>query len=63
MSAAVNHGTTWADGEIRGESKVQEELDGAVRNKAVFQDISVRARIQQSLGAVSDKDKEFEEQI
>ncbi len=49
MSAAVNRGIMWADGEIRaiwGERKVQEELDGAVRNKAVFQDISKRLQEQ-----------------
>ena len=41
-----NRGTPWSDEEVRaliaiwGESNVQEELDGAVRNKVVFQDIS-----------------------
>ena len=41
-----NRGTPCSDEEVRaliaiwGESNVQEELDGAVRNKVVFQDIS-----------------------
>ncbi len=41
-----SRGTAWSDVEVRaliavwGESDIQEELDGAVRNKAVFTEIS-----------------------
>ena len=44
--AETNRGTIWADKEVKalltiwGDSKIQEELDGAVRNKDVFQRIS-----------------------
>ena len=42
----TNRGTVWADKEVKalftiwGNSKIQEELDGAVRNKFVFQSIA-----------------------
>ena len=42
----TNRGTVWADKEVKalltiwGNSKIQEELDGAVRNKVVFQSIA-----------------------
>ena len=48
----TNRGTTWADKEIKalltiwGDSKLQEELDGAVRNKVVFQRIAKMLREQ-----------------
>ena len=41
-----NRGTVWSDNEVKaliaiwGEDKVQQELDGAVRNKVVFDKIS-----------------------
>ena len=41
--AETNCGITWADKEVKalltiwGDSKIQEELDGAVRNKVVFE--------------------------
>ena len=41
-----SRGTVWSNAEVKaliavwGEGNVQEELDGAVRNKQVFQDIS-----------------------
>ena len=44
--AATNRGAAWSDQEVKalitiwGEENVQEELDGAVRNKTVFQNIS-----------------------
>ena len=44
--AEANRGTTWADKEVKalltiwGDSKIQEELDGAVRNKVVYERIS-----------------------
>ena len=47
-----NRGTPWSDEEVRaliaiwGETNVQEELDGAVRNKVVFQDISKKLQDQ-----------------
>ena len=40
--ALTNHGTIWTDQEIKallaiwGDSKIQEELDGAVRNQVVL---------------------------
>ena len=43
---STNRGALWFDGEVRaliavwGESNVQEELDGAVRNKVIFVAIS-----------------------
>ena len=48
----TNRGTTWADKEIKalltiwGDSKLQEELDGAVLNKVVFQRIAKMLREQ-----------------
>ena len=52
-SASVSkRGTPWSDEEVRaliaiwGETNVQEELDGAVRNKVVFQDISEKLQEQ-----------------
>ena len=42
----MNRGTVWSDKEVQaliaiwGESNVQEELDGAVRNQAIFQRIA-----------------------
>ena len=39
----MNRGTVWSDREVQaiwGESNMQEELDGAVRNKAIFQRIA-----------------------
>ena len=50
----MNHGTVWSDKEVQafiaiwGESNVQEELDGAVRNQAIFQ------RIAKQLGEQGD---------
>ena len=46
MNTATSRGSTWSNAEVKaliavwGEGNVQEELDGAVRNKQVFQDIS-----------------------
>ena len=43
----MNRGTVWTDKEVRaliaiwGDSTTQEELDGAVRNKAVYQRIAM----------------------
>ena len=42
----MNRGSVWSEKEVRdlinvwGERKIQEELDGAVRNKTVFQHVS-----------------------
>ena len=43
--ALTNRGTTWTDREVKalaiwGDSKIQEELDGAVRNQVVFKRIA-----------------------
>ena len=45
-TSTTSRGSLWSDEEVRaliaiwGEANVQEELDGAVRNKVVYQDIS-----------------------
>lgn len=42
-TSTSSHGSLWSDEEARaiwGEANVQEELDGAVRNKVVYKDIS-----------------------
>ena len=45
-TSTSSRGSLWSDEEVRaliaiwGEANVQEELDGAVRNKVVYQDIS-----------------------
>ena len=50
--AETNRGTTWADKEVKtlltiwGDSKIQEELDGAVRNKVVFECIAKKLQEQ-----------------
>ena len=46
----MNRGTIWYDEEIRaliriwGDGKIQDELDGAKRNKTIFVDISKRVQ-------------------
>ena len=46
QTTSTNRGSAWSDDEVKallavwGESNVQDELDGAVRNKAVFVNIS-----------------------
>lgn len=53
MASVMIHksrGTAWSDVEVRaliaiwGESDIQEELDGAVRNKVVFTEISEKMK-------------------
>ena len=50
--AEANRGATWADKEVKalltiwGDSKIQEELDGAVRNKVVFERIAKKLQEQ-----------------
>ena len=45
-TTATNRGSAWSDDEVKalivvwGEGNIQEELDGAVRNKTVFMNIS-----------------------
>ena len=45
-TSTSSRGSLWSDEEVRaliaiwGEANVQEELDGAVRNKVVYEDIS-----------------------
>ena len=49
-TTSTNRGCPWSDDEVKallavwGESKIQDELDGAVRNKAVFVDISKKMK-------------------
>ena len=51
-TAETNRGTVWADKEVKallaiwGDSKIQEELDGAVRNKAIFERIAKKLQEQ-----------------
>ncbi len=61
----TNRGAVWSEKEVKaliavwGESTVQNELDGAVRNKVVFQHISRqedgRTRVQDRLGTMPYK--------
>ena len=50
--ALTNRGTTWSDKEVKallaiwGDSKIQEELDGAVRNQVVFERIAKQLKEQ-----------------
>ena len=50
--ALTNHGIIWTDKEIKallaiwGDSKIQERLDGAVRNQVVFQRIANQVKEQ-----------------
>ena len=49
-TTATNRGFAWSDNEVKAllavwrENNVQEELDGAVRNKAVFMNISKKLK-------------------
>jgi len=51
-TAATNasRGSSWSDSEVKsliaiwGENKIQEELDGAVRNQAIFNGIAKKMR-------------------
>ena len=51
-SVSTNRGTSWTDNEVKaligllGESDVQEELDGAVRNKVVYEEIAKKMKQQ-----------------
>ena len=51
-TSTSSRGSLWSDEEVRaliaiwGEANVQEELDGAVRNKVVYQDISKKLQEQ-----------------
>ena len=50
--AETNRGTTWEDKEVKalltiwGDTKIQEELDGAVRNKVIYERIAKRLQEQ-----------------
>ena len=50
QTTATNRGCAWSEDEVKallavwGESNVQVELDGAVRNKAVFENISKKMK-------------------
>jgi hypothetical protein len=45
-TTSTSRGSSWSDNEVRalisiwGEDKIQEELDGAVRNQAIFNSIA-----------------------
>ena len=51
-SVCTNRGTSWSDSEVRalisiwGESDIQEELDGAVRNRVVYEEIAKKMKEQ-----------------
>jgi hypothetical protein len=51
VKPSINRGTVWSDKEVKaliatwGESNVQEELDGAVRNQAIYQRISCTNKV------------------
>ena len=51
-AARMNHGTVWSDAEVKahitiwGDSKIQDELDGAVRNKIIFVKIAKKLQEQ-----------------
>ena len=53
--ALTNHGTTWTDREVKallsiwGDTKIQEELDGAVWNQVVYKHIAQQLKDQQGI--------------
>ena len=71
--AETNCSTTWVDKEVKvlltiwGDSKIQEELDGAVSNKVVFEQIAKKLKEQGGtwawLEAVFSKSKKLENKI
>jgi hypothetical protein len=52
MASSTTRGSLWSDSEVRaliaiwGESDIQDELDGAVRNKVVFEEIAKKLQEQ-----------------
>ncbi len=52
VAPTTNRGTAWSDCEVRvligiwGENDIQEELDGAIRNKIVYEQIAKKMREQ-----------------
>ena len=58
MASSATRGRLWSVSEVRaliaiwGESDIQDELDGAVRNKVVFEEIATRARVHQRFGSM-----------
>lgn len=67
----MNRGTIWCDEEIRaliriwGDGKIQDELDGAKRNKTIFVDIkkSAGTGIQSQLVAMQSENKKSKRRI
>ena len=63
MASNSSRGTSWSDNEVRaliaiwGESDMQDELDGATRNKVVFQEISRKLKEQGDLEQCRNKIK------
>ena len=53
--ARTNRGTTWTDREVKallsiwGDTKIQEELDGAVRNQVAYKHIAQQHKEQQGI--------------
>ena len=49
-TSSTTRGSSWSDNEVRtlisiwGEDNIQEELDGAVRNQVIFNDIAAKMR-------------------
>ena len=49
-TASTSRGSSWSDNEVKalisiwGEENIQEELDGAVRNQVIFNDIATKMR-------------------
>ena len=49
-TTSTSRGSSWSDNEVRalisiwGEENIQEELDGAVRNQVIFNDIATKMR-------------------
>ena len=49
-TSSTTRGSSWSDNEVRalisiwGEDNIQEELDGAVRNQIIFNDIAAKMR-------------------
>ena len=52
----ANRGVVWADAEVRaligfwGDSRIQAELDGAVRNKAIHEKIAMKKQASIEIG-------------
>ena len=69
MASDATRGTLWSDKQVRaltpiwGESNIQEELDGAVRNKVVYQEISRKLLQQGYYRDWEDKNQQLKRRI